>query len=260
MAGKGTVLISFDVEEFDMPLEYGQSVSLEQQLRTGNQGFEEVMSLLNKQHIPVTHFVTANFADHYPSSIRSIPASHEIASHTYYHSHFKNEDLLHSRVRLQEITGRTVKGLRMPRMRSVEMSEVKKAGFQYDSSVNPTWLPGKYNNLKLPRTIYTQENVVRLPASVSPTFRIPLFWLSFKNFPYSLFLFWTKQVLKSDGYVCLYFHPWEFVDLSAYKMPGYTKRLAGKKLQQRFLQLVNDLKKDYEFATIESYLSSRQLI
>lgn len=257
---KGVVLLSFDVEEFDMPLEYGQQVPEEQQMQTGYNGFKVTMNIIDSLAVSATLFTTANFADHYQDDLRSIHPHHEIASHTYYHSSFKNEDLLSSKKRLEEISGRTVKGLRMPRMRAVEMSEVKAAGYSYDSSINPTWVPGRYNNLKLPRNIYTQEDMLRLPASVSATFRIPLFWLSFKNFPYSLFLNGTKGAIKKDGYVCLYFHPWEFVDLSAFKIPGYTKRLAGKPLQERLFRLISDLKKDYQFLTIENYLQQKNLI
>jgi peptidoglycan/xylan/chitin deacetylase (PgdA/CDA1 family) len=257
---KGVVLLSFDVEEFDMPLEYGQQVSAEQQMQTGYDGFQVTMNMVDSLQIPATLFTTANFADQFQNDIRDIDPIHELASHTYYHSRFKDEDLLRSRIRLQEISGRTVKGLRMPRMRQVEMTAVKAAGYSYDSSVNPTWVPGRYNNLKLPRTIYKDEDMLRLPASVSATFRIPLFWLSFKNFPYELFLYWTKGAIKKDGYVCLYFHPWEFVDLSPFKIPNYTKRLAGKLLQQRLVRLITDLKKDYQFSTIGNYLQQKSFI
>jgi hypothetical protein len=257
---KGVVLLSFDVEEFDMPLEYGQQVAAEQQLQTGYDGFQVTMNIIDALNIPATLFTTATFADHFQKDIRSIKSYHELASHTYYHSSFETKDLINSRKRLEEISGRTIKGLRMPRMRAIEVSAVKAAGYSYDSSVNPTWIPGRYNNLKLPRSIYSEEEMLRLPASVSPTFRIPLFWLSFKNFPYELFLYWTKGAIKKDGYVCLYFHPWEFVDLSPFKIPNYTKRLAGKPLQQRLVRLITDLKKDYQFSTIGNYLQQKSFI
>ncbi|WP_207491697.1 polysaccharide deacetylase family protein [Aridibaculum aurantiacum] len=250
---KGTVLLSFDVEEFDMPLEYGQQVSMEQQMRTGMEGFEVVMDIIDKAAVPATLFTTANFAAEHAGYMKQLHPRHEIASHTYYHSDFKVEDLLLSKQKLEEITGRKVSGLRMPRMRPVDMADVKQAGYQYDSSINPTWVPGRYNNRHLPRTIYNEEGMTRLPASVTPVLRIPLFWLSFKNFPLSLFISWVKQTLKKDGYVCLYFHPWEFVDLSDYKIPGYTKRHAGKPLQERLKKLIQELQ-GHNFSTIDEYL------
>jgi hypothetical protein len=259
-AGRGKVLLSFDVEEFDMPLEYGQDVPMEQQFETGYEGFKVTMDIIDSAAVPATLFTTANFANQYRSFMQSLKAHHEIASHTFYHSSFKNEDLLSSRTTLEDICQKPVRGLRMPRMRPVEMQAVKAAGYLYDSSINPTWVPGRYNNLGLPRTIYKQEGMLRLPASVSATLRIPLFWLSFKNFPYWLFLYWAKQAIKKDGYVCLYFHPWEFVDLSMYKIPGYTKRLAGVGLQKRLAKLISDLKVENDFCTIDEYLRSTNLV
>jgi peptidoglycan/xylan/chitin deacetylase (PgdA/CDA1 family) len=202
-------------------------------------------------------FTTATYAIHFPQQIYHLAKHHEIASHTYYHSFFENEHLLQSKLKLEEIIRKPVTGLRMPRMRKVEMSEVIKAGFQYDASINPTYLPGRYNNFHLPRTFYNDKGMIRLPASVSPNFRIPLFWLAFKNLPYALFKKLAIRTLEKDGYLCLYMHPWEFVDLKAYKIPTYAKNLCGEPLQERLYKLILDLKKEGEFTTIQSYLTEK---
>jgi len=252
------VLLSFDVEEFDMPLEYQFAISPSQQMQLGKEGLDVITELLQEQNIPTTLFTTANFAQHFPDAIRGLANQHEIASHTLFHSAFENEHLLQSKQILESISQQTVKGLRMPRMRKVEMQAVKDAGYQYDSSVNPTWIPGRYNNLHLPRTIYTEQGVTRIPASVSANLRIPLFWLSFKNLPYALFKKLTIQALKKDGYVCLYFHPWEFININDYGLPSFTKRLCGAPLLNRLNQLINDLKKSgYAFSTIADFLEER---
>lgn len=255
---KPQVLISLDVEEFDMPLDYQFNLPLEQQLKLGKEGLDAVMPLIDKYNITTTLFTTANFANHFPDSIRTHAAKHEIASHTYYHAHFNNDHLLESKLALEHICGQLVTGLRMPRMQKVDLSAVLKAGYEYDSSINPTWIPGKYNNLNLPRTIYTDQGLKRIPASVSPHFRIPLFWLSFKNFPYPLFKRLTVQTLKADGYVCLYFHPWEFINIDAYGLPAFTRKLCGQPLLDRLEQLIQDLKREgFEFSTMRDFLSTK---
>jgi peptidoglycan/xylan/chitin deacetylase (PgdA/CDA1 family) len=254
---KGKVLLSFDVEEFDMPLEYGQQLSMADQLVMGFKGFEVVMDIVDSANIPATFFTTAHFANNYANAIRGLRPQHEIASHTFYHSNFKIEDLLNSRKALEDVSGKRVSGLRMPRMRPVDMKDVKAAGYHYDSSINPTFLPGRYNNLHLPRTLFKDKDVLRIPASVTPFLRIPLFWLSFKNLPYQFFLFLLKQTLQRDGYVCLYFHPWEFTDISAYKIPAYTKRHSGEELSRRLKRLIDDLKHGASFETMRDFLSQR---
>jgi len=242
------VFLSFDVEEFDMPLEYQHAISVQDQMRIGIEGLDAIAPILDA--VPSTLFTTANFANHFPERIRQLAAYHEIASHTFYHTAYATEDLLKSRLRLEEITGLKITGLRMPRMRPVLMEDVKEAGYTYDSSINPTWLPGRYNNFHLPRTAYTEAGVKRIPASVSPGIRIPLFWLSFKNMPYALYLQLCKQTLAKDGYLCLYFHPWEFTPIEPFGLPVYTRRWCGQKLVARLSKLVTDLSKEADFSTM----------
>ena len=181
------ILLSFDVEEFDMPLEYNFNIAIETQMEIGKKGLDNLMPILNNENYTTTLFTTANFANQYPDLIKTLSDKHEIASHTFFHSNYTKDHLLSSRLRLSEITEKPITGLRMPRMRLVPMKDIQEAGYLYDASMNPTWLPGRYNNFNKPRTLYKEEGMIRIPASVSPNFRIPLFWLSFKNFPYTLY-------------------------------------------------------------------------
>ena len=116
-------------------------------------------------------------------------------------------------------------------------------------------MPGRYNNLHLPRTMYREDGMTRVPASVSPFIRVPLFWLSFKNLPYPVYKALTLQALRKDGYLCLYFHPWEFTNIDGYGLPGYTKKLNGAPLLERLYKLVNDLKKEAAFISMNRYVT-----
>ncbi len=251
------VLLSFDVEEFDMPLEYQFPITAEEQMRVGKAGLDALSPILTDTTIKSTLFTTANFAMHFPEAIRQLGVQHEIASHTFYHSSFNNEHLLQSRLQLEEICGKKVTGLRMPRMKEVAMEEVKKAGYTYDSSINPTWLPGRYNNFHLPRTMYVDKGMLRIPASVSPIIRMPLFWLSFKNLPYAVFKRLALQTLKKDGYLCLYFHPWEFTNIEAYGLPAFTKKLNGQPLLHRLQQLLFDLTREADCIGMNDYIQQK---
>jgi hypothetical protein len=256
MAKERFILLGFDVEEFDMPLEYNHQIDFTEQLKVGNTGMQNLLPVINTGKTPCTLFTTATYAIHFPKQIKALAANHEIASHTYYHSNFNNKHLLQSKLKLEEIAGKPITGLRMPRMRKVEISEVKNAGYEYDSSVNPTYLPGRYNNLHLPRTWYKEEGILRLPASVTPQ-RIPLFWLSFKNFPYTIFKMLALQTLKKDGYVCLYFHPWEFTDIEQYGLPAYTRKGCKKELLEKLNRLLTDLQQEGELVTMHSFIKQQ---
>jgi peptidoglycan/xylan/chitin deacetylase (PgdA/CDA1 family) len=250
------ILLSFDVEEFDMPLEYNFNIAIEIQMEIGKKGLDNLMPILNDQNYNTTLFTTANFANHYPDSIKGLSEKHEITSHTFYHSNFTTAHLLESRIRLEEIIQKPVKGLRMPRMRQVPVADIKEAGYSYDASIHPTWLPGRYNNFHLPRTKYSEQGLIRVPASVSPNFRIPLFWLSFKNFPYAMYLKLALQTLKKDGYLSLYFHPWEFTNITAFDLPKYTTKGSDTELLDKLYRLLNDLNKQAEFVTMGDFIQN----
>jgi peptidoglycan/xylan/chitin deacetylase (PgdA/CDA1 family) len=248
------ILLSFDVEEFDMPLEYNFNIVIEIQMEIGKKGLDNLMPILNDQNYNTTLFTTANFANKYPDSIKGLSEKHEITSHTFYHSNFTTAHLLESRIRLEEIIQKPVKGLRMPRMRQVPVADIKEAGYSYDASIHPTWIPGRYNNINLPRTKYSEQGLIRVPASVSPNFRIPLFWLSFKNFPYAMYLKLALQTLKKDGYLSLYFHPWEFTNITAFGLPKYTTKGSDNELLDKLYRLLNDLNKQAEFVTMGDFI------
>ena len=147
------ILLSFDIEEFDAPLEHGVELPFEEQMRT---------------------------------SLDIQKGGHEIASHGFYHSSFETADLRKSKEALEELTGQPVNGFRMARMMPVEEEEIHKAGYLYNSSLNPTCIPGRYNHLGQPRTYFMKDGVLQLPASVTPIVRFPLFWLAYHNLPASL--------------------------------------------------------------------------
>ena len=149
---RNEILLTFDVEEFDLPLEYKIRISNEKQKRVGKQGLDAINGILNGTDVRCTLFTTAAFASHFPESIFQLSQKHEIASHTYYHSSFQKDDLKNSRLVLENITSQKVFGLRMPRMKKIDSLWIKEAGYKYDSSLNPTWIPRRYKNLSKPRT------------------------------------------------------------------------------------------------------------
>ena len=252
-----TILLTFDVEEFDLPLEFKQEIPLERQMEVGKAGLDIITNILAEHNIVSTLFTTGSFAKNYPQAIKNLSLKHEIASHSLFHSSFKSTDLKESKLVLEAITEKSVYGFRMPRMMPVNIDDLMKAGYEYDASINPTIMPGRYNNLHISRTFYKEQGVLRLPASVSPNLRIPLFWLSFKNFPYALYRKLALQTLQKDGYLSIYFHPWEFTDISIFKLPFYIKRLYDTALTARLHHLIIDLKKVAVFDTIQAYATNR---
>lgn len=259
------ILLSFDIEEFDVPaVEYGMPFSFEEQMDTSIRGTRAILSVLKNKHIKATFFCTANFAIHAPKIVQQIVAEgHELASHGYYHSSFKNEDYKKSKTELERIGNTKIKGFRMARMMPVNYELMQQAGYTYDSSLNPTFIPGRYNHLTSPKTVFSNPYVTILPSSVTPLVRFPLFWLSFHNIPLKLFKWLSQRTLAKHGYLNIYFHPWEFVSLhdATYGLPFYFKNKSGDKMVQELGSFIDFFKsKDVEFNTISHFLKHRKVL
>jgi peptidoglycan/xylan/chitin deacetylase (PgdA/CDA1 family) len=253
------VLLSFDIEEFDMPFEYGKEISFEDQISISRAGTISILDLLDKYSVKATFFCTVTFAENIPDLIQRITSSgHELASHGYYHSDFKPEHLLQSKLKLEELSGKEITGYRMARMMPVDEKEIEKAGYTYNTSINPTYLPGRYNNFNISRTFFNKENVLQIPASVSPVIRFPLFWLSFHNLPLRIYKFLASWTYKKDKYLNIYFHPWEFTDLNDFDrfgFPGYVRKNTGDKMILRMESLITWMKaKNYKFGTFQQFI------
>lgn len=235
------IYLSFDIEEFDMPKEYGYEIDFQRQIAISREGTIAILDLLKKHKVKATFFSTVVFAQNCPDLIeRLLEEGHELASHTYYHSEFEISHLKESKEALEKQFQTEVKGLRMPRMAEIASEDVKKAGYMYNSSVNPTFLPGRYNKIGVSKCIFWEKELLQIPAGVSPLMRIPLFWLSFHNFPQWFYHYLLKRTVKYRKYATLYFHPWEFTDLhhKEFNFPSYVMKNTGEKMIERFDKLL----------------------
>ncbi|MBU0894315.1 MAG: polysaccharide deacetylase family protein [Nanoarchaeota archaeon] len=257
------MLLTLDVEEFDLPLQFNQKISEKEMYETSKKGLVLLLNLLDKYKIKATFFTTANFAKKYPKLIKSlILKKHEIASHGYSHSDsFQTIDQLKkAKKELEKITKFKIKGFRAPRFNIQNINILPGLGFKYDSSLHPTFIPGRYNNFFKSRQIHKIGKIIEIPPSTTPFVRLPLFWLAFKNLGINYAKQTTKFNFLDSKYTMLLFHPWEFTDISKFKVPNYIKKNNGKKL----LKILENyilfcLKKGYEFDTVESYLENNKI-
>lgn len=253
------VLLSFDTEEFDVPCDYGAIFDpLSDGMTVSSYGINRILSILKQEKITATFFCTTNFAERAPELLsKIIDDGHEIASHGCSHSQTNEEDIKMSKHKLEELTGIRIFGYRKPRMGYVATKELSDNNYLYNASINPTYIPGRYNNLSLSKNPFIEDSIVNIPASVTPSLRIPLFWLSFHNLPFKLYTNLCKKVLKKSELLSLYFHPWEFFPLREHpemKIPYYIKVNTGEKMCSRFQRLIKELKNNNEeFFTYKEY-------
>ena len=254
------LLLSFDIEEFDLPEEYGSEISENDKFEISRRGTEAILDVMDATQIRATFFVTGRFADRYRDLIaRMVNAGHEVASHGMDHSFFEVSHLRESKELLEKITGKEVTGFRMARLAEVEKQEIINAGFVYESSLNPVWLPGRYCNLTAPCKPFPEQcGLWQFPVSAVPGIRFPLFWLSFKNLPLFAYKLATAITLAVTRYYNMYSHPWEYTEDAKeerWKIPGYVVCHAGTEQQKRLKELICYLKTKGEFITFRQYLS-----
>ena len=254
-----TVLLSFDVEEFDLPKEHGGEISLSDGVKVSLGGLKRILKVLKKTGAKATFFCTGNFAEREPEILKEIlKDGHEIACHGVDHFRPAETDVERSKKIVEKMVGCKVVGYRQPRMQKIDYEELKRCGYEYDSSVNPALMPGRYNNLKMPRMPFVKNGVLEIPTSVASFLRVPLFWLALHLFPMWSYKRLCKMSISSTGYFATYFHPWEFADLGGFKVvPGYIKHNSGAKLAKRLEELIVGLKKyGCEFETYASFAAS----
>ena len=64
---------------------------------------------------------------------------------------------------------------------------------------------------------------------------------------------------RKDGYLNIYFHPWEFTDLTdkeSYGFPGYVSKNSGELMVKRLDEWITWLKqKNYSFHTTQEFVA-----
>ena len=243
--------LTFDFEECDLPRESGIDFSLDEGMAVSAEGANVVLDVLERRGVKATFFCTLNFADRAPEIMRRIIAGgHEVAAHGVDHFRRSPDDPWACKEGIERLyPGTKVTGYRQPRMFAVDCAALKAHGFAYDASLNPAFVPGRYMHLSTPRTRFVEDGLVRIPASVTPHVRFPLFWLSLHVLPLWLYLSLVRRTLRHDGFFTTYFHPWEFSatlaeKAQALKVPMLVRRNLGKAMSSRLDSLVASLSAD----------------
>ncbi len=250
------ILLSFDTEEFDVPREHGVDFTLEEGMKVSVEGTHRILDVLKQHQVCATFFCTGNFAEHAPEVMKRImDEGHEVACHGVDHWQPQESDVTQSKKIVERVTGRTVYGYRQPRMFSVSDKAITEAGYKYNSSLHPAFIPGRYMHLTAPRTPFYKGQLLEIPASVTPYFRLPVFWLACHHYPQWLYQRLCRWTLRHDGQFVIYFHPWEFVDLHAnpdWKIPYIISRHTGEEMLHRLGNLIRTFKEEH--ATFGTYI------
>ena len=93
-----------------------------------------------------------------------------------------------------------------------------------------------------------KAGLLQIPASVTPILRFPLFWLALHLLPEFIYHALVRYVLRHDGALVTYFHPWEFSEELArrareLKTPAPVKPKLGLPMRSRLENFIVAMKR-----------------
>jgi len=276
-SSKNTMLLTFDLEECEKfrekkPQELqipdpGNKDAALDMFSLSYHGATALQTILEEQQAEATFFVTLSFAERYPGFIRHLHEyGHEIAVHAFEHGDNYRElwkknpqecrgRILAAKSGLEELTGAQVIGFRAPQLQAPPPGLLKECGLHYDSSLHPTYVPGRYNHFREKRGPCRDGDFYEVPISVTPMLRLPFSWFWFRNLGPWYVRSCTSWTMR-DQHVCnLYFHPWDFYPLNTFDFISRTYRKNTERMPHMFSEYLTWCKKKgYALTTVSEWL------
>lgn len=173
----------------------------------------ELAALYAELEVPVSAFIRTDLLVAHPACLEVLPA---LACDLHCHSHTHNTRNFDSRYEIsatadafRAVFGRDPIGYRAPQgvLHPGDVELLRAQGFQFSSSVFPSYRPGKFNNLSMPNAPFVYDNgLVELPFAVVPSARytISLSYLKLLGFGANRLLysaFGMPDVLVFDSHL-----------------------------------------------------------
>lgn len=191
-----------------------------------DEGLPFLMDILRSKNIKATFFINCEAIDYlYNNGLLSRLAndSHEIASHGYHHSDYRNmsykkikEEICLSKKIIEERTGKIIKGYRAPQflINPDVIKAIKECGFLYDSSLPDISgiSAAKMRKVRIDEKLlsaFRETGVKEFKIDSIPIIKVPhgILWINFISFQiYKLLV----HSMKND-FLIFYLHPFDLI-------------------------------------------------
>ncbi|MFA9427886.1 polysaccharide deacetylase family protein [Natronorubrum sp. A-ect3] len=146
---------------------------------------DDYIELIKNLDVPVTFFVVGRTIERFPDVIDKLSTELECEFHlhSYQHDTSKSydfrEEIQQGKAAFESHFGVEPVGYRAPQgnIDPHEFEILEKEGFEFDSSVFPSYRPGTYNNLDKPLAPYIAEGteeLIEVPIAATPVTRVPV--------------------------------------------------------------------------------------
>lgn len=202
---------------------------------------EDFIGLIDRVSVPLSVFVVGKTLEKYPEAIDRLDAEldAEFHLHSYRHEPTTNtfrEELKLGKEAFRNHFERDPVGYREPYgdIAPEQFPVLAEEGFQFDSSVFPSYRPGVYNNLDTPLEPYVPEGVpelLEIPLGVIRGVRIPLSQNYFKLFGRPLMELLSVAPLPNTLVYNVHLQDLYRTESHA-KLPGVKRRIMNRNLDR----------------------------
>jgi peptidoglycan/xylan/chitin deacetylase (PgdA/CDA1 family) len=225
---------------------------------------DNYIELIQELNIPVTFFAVGKTIDRFPDIIDKLDKEIECEFHlhSYQHDTSKSYDfrteIQKGKKTFKSHFGYTPEGYRAPQgnIKSCEYEILEDEGFEFDSSIFPSYRPGIYNNIDKPLVPYQPDKTdefIEFPIGATPWSRIPICqsYLKLLGRPYLMYL---KHTPLPDPLV-FNTHLQDFYYTASHDQLDQPKRTIMKRNIERsvkiFYEIITCLRsRGYSFGTI----------
>jgi len=234
------IAFTVDAEQWNCPLLEGRPSPEDGNTAFSRDGNALLLELFRAYGVRATFFVTGVFAEQEPDQVRLIRSQgHEIACHGYHH-HWRGNarldiraEVVRSKEAVLRVTGERARGFRAPQLQYSEtLVEILAAeGFAYDSSLHPTYLPGAYNHIARPVSVFRPKaglDVTEIPLAVSPL-KLPISWCFMRLLGVRRTIRCCERLMAKGVAPVLYVHSWEYTPIPDRNVPFYYTCRTGRR-------------------------------
>jgi hypothetical protein len=228
----------------------------------GMNNLGKLEEIVRKYNLKLTAFVTGKSLEDNPDILKHLKSMNcEIEQHSYSHQvgHDSKLDDIKKGIKIHEkIVGDLPYGYRAPQgiITQKEVFFLESMGIKYDSSIFPSFFPGRYNRLKFPLIPYIIKNssIMEIPFGVVRRIRIPISLsyiqlLGLSTFELLLKLFGLPELLVYD------FHTFELGKTSSYHELPCLAKFGYYRAQRLYSNPVDVFEKFVKYVLSQGYES-----